>query len=201
MNTFEVEIKFQVENVSEFEHKLQQWSGVEFGESVTEFDIFFQHPCRNFVQTDECLRLRKRVLGDGTSEQSLTYKGPKVDVYTKTRQEIEIPVTEPERWESLLTALGFYQSASIHKLRKRLGLTVNHRHVDIVLDTLPALPESGRNFVELETMATEEECEECRNMILGIAEQLELSHPIRDSYLRLVSIEKDASVKSVMRIH
>jgi adenylate cyclase class 2 len=186
MSTFEVEIKFRVENVSEFEDKLQQFGGAGFGESVTEFDRFFQHPCRNFVQTDECLRLRNRLLSDGTSEHSLTYKGPKVDVSTKTRQEIEISVSEPERWESLLTALGFYQSASIHKLRRRQSLTVNHRHVDVLLDILPALPESGRNFVEMEMMATEEEVDECRNTILSITDQLGLSHPIRDSYLQLV---------------
>jgi adenylate cyclase class 2 len=196
MNTFEVEIKFRVEDLSELEHKLQQFGGIGFDEPVTEFDFFFQHPCRNFAETDECLRLRKRVFLVGTSEHSLTYKGPKVDAYTKTRREIEIPVIEPECWKSLLAALGFYQSASIHKLRRRQRLTVNHRHVDIVLDTLPVLPESERNFVELEMMATEEECEECRNMILGIAEQLGLSHPIRDSYLQLVSAEKSASVKS-----
>ena len=189
MNTFEVEIKFRVGNVSELEYKLQQFGGAGFGESVTELDRFFQHPCRNFVQTDECLRLRKRVFSDGTSEHSLTYKGPKVDVSTKTRQEIEVSVSEPERWNNLLTALGFYQSASIHKLRRRQRLTVNNRHVDVVLDVLPALPESGRNFVEMETMATEEEIDECRHTILGIANQLGLSNPIRDSYLKLVSTE------------
>ena len=189
MNTFEVEIKFRVENVSELEHKLQQFGGAGFGKTVTESDRFFQHPCRNFVQTDECLRLRNRVLADGTSEHSLTYKGPKIDVNTKTRQEIEISVSEPECWETLLTALGFYQSAAIHKLRRRQELTVNHRHVDVVLDTLPALPEPNRNFVEMETMATEEEIDECRNIILGIADQLGLSHPIRDSYLQLVLAE------------
>ena len=189
MNTFEVEIKFRVENVSKFEDKLQQLGGAGFGEPVTEFDSFFQHPCRNFVQTDECLRLRKRVFADGTSDHSLTYKGPKVDASTKTRQEIEIPVSEPERWKCLLTALGFYQAASIHKLRRRQSLTVNHRRIDVVIDVLPALPESDRNFVEMETMATKEEIDECRNTIFGIADQLGLSNPIRDSYLKLVSSE------------
>ena len=205
MNTFEVEIKFRVGNVSELEDKLQQFGGAGFGESVTELDRFFQHPCRNFAQTDECLRLRKRVFSDGTFEHSLTYKGPKVDASTKTRKEIEIPVTEPERWESLLTALGFYQAASIHKLRRRQKLTVNNRHVDVVLDVLPALPESGRNFVEMETMATEEEIDECRNTILGISDRLGLSNPIQDSYLALVSAETssfsehDASSRTIER--
>jgi len=190
MNTLEVEIKFRVDNVTELERRLLHLGGTGFGEPATESDSFFQHPCRNFVQTDECLRLRNRVFSDGTSEHSLTYKGPKIDDNTKTRQEIELPITEPEQWEHFLVVLGFHQSASVQKFRRRQRLTVNHRHVDIVLDTLPALPESTRLFVEIETLATESEVDECRALILDIAQQLGLSDPIRESYLNLVQNSK-----------
>jgi len=190
MSTIEVEIKFQVDNVAELERRLLDLGGTGFGEPATESDIFFQHPCRNFVQTDECLRLRYRVFSDGTSEHSLTYKGPKIDVNTKSRQEIELSITEPEQCERLLAALGFHPSASVQKFRRRQRLTVNHRHVDIVLDTLPALPESTRLFVEIETLATESEVDESRVLVLDIARQLELSHPIRESYLNLVQNHK-----------
>ena len=188
MQTFEVEVKFRVDDITKLERQLQQIGGTKFGGQSTEFDSFFLHPSRDFVQTDECLRLRNRVLSDGTSEHSLTYKGPKIDALTKTRQEIEIPITEPEHWEGLLLALGFRKTASIHKFRRRQKLVVNHRHIGIVLDTLPALPESSRTFVEMETLATEEELEECRALILSIAEQLGLNEPIRDSYLKLVQL-------------
>ena len=189
MSTFEVEIKFRVGNVdlAELERQLQRhFGGSEFGEQVTESDFFFQHPCRNFEQTDECLRLRHRTFSEGTSQYSLTYKGPKIDTSTKTRREIEILITEPEQWENLFIALGFCKSASVRKFRRRMELTVEHRRVDIVLDTLPDLPESDRFFIEMETRATEEEIEACRSLILGIADQLGLSEPIRDSYLKLV---------------
>ena len=186
MNTFEVEIKFRVKNIEGLERQLQQFGGTGFGEQVTEYDSFFQHPCRNFVQTDECLRLRTRTVTDGTSEHSLTYKGPKIDASTKTRQEIEIPVTEPEHWKNLLSALGFCPVASVQKFRRPMTLTVEHRHVNVVFDTLPDLPESARHFVEIETLATKKDVEECRLLILGIASQLGLSEPIRDSYLKLV---------------
>jgi len=186
MQTFEVEIKYRVEDITELERQLQRWGGTGFGTQVTDYDIFFQHPCRNFVHTDECLRLRNRVFPDGMSEHSLTYKGPKMDALTKTRQEIEMPVAEPERWESLLTALGFCKSASLHKFRRRQTLTIDCRQIDFVLDTLPALPESGRQFLEIETLATEDNLEECRSSLLNIAEQLGLRHPIRESYLQLV---------------
>ena len=187
MQTFEVEIKFRVEEVAKLEQRLRQFGGTEFGEQVVESDFFFQHPCRNFVQTDECLRLRNRVLPDDTSEHSLTYKGPKIDALTKTRQEIEISVTEPERWESLLIALGFCKSATVRKFRRRQELVVNHLHIGIALDILPALPESSRTFVEIETLATEGELGECRSMLISLADQLTLGEPIRDSYLKMVT--------------
>ena len=187
MKTFEVENKFRINDAAKVERRLQQRFGnVGFGESVMESDSFFQHPHRDFVQTDEALRLRTRELADGTSEHSLTYKGPKIDTSTKSRREIEIPIKEPEQWESLLVALGFRKWASVQKFRKRTKLVVNHRHIEIVLDTLPVLPESGRTFLEVETLATAEDLEECRSLILDIAEQLELGEPIRESYLQLV---------------
>jgi len=187
MSTFEVEIKFRIDDVQELERRLQQRFGdVEFGEPVMETDAFFQHPGRDFKHTDEALRLRNRELPDGTSEHSLTYKGPKIDTSTKTRQEIEIPITEPERWKSLLSALGFSPFASVQKFRRRMKPTVNQRYIEIVLDTLPALPESSRTFLELETLATAETFDECRTLILDLAGQLELGEPIRDSYLQLV---------------
>ena len=186
MRTFEVEIKFRVENLTQLEHRLQQWGGIVFSRQVTEYDTFFQHPCRDFGQTDECLRLRNRVFSDGTSEHFLTYKGPKIDILTKTRQEVEISVAETERWETLLIALGFCKSASLYKFRRRQKLTVNHRDIEFVLDTLPTLPESSRFFLEMETLATEVEIEECRALLLDIADQLGLREPIQDSYLKLV---------------
>ena len=190
MSTFEVEIKFRVNDRAELERQLQQRFGhSEFRKPVTESDSFFQHPCRNFVETDECLRLRKRTISEGTSEHFLTYKGPKIDPQTKTRQEIEMLITEPERWETLLVALGFHKSASVQKLRRRLELTIEQRHVEITLDMLPDLPESNRLFLEIETLATEEEVEVCRSLILGLAAQLGLSEPIRHSYLHLVQNE------------
>ena len=187
MSTFEVEIKFRIDNVQEVERRLRRRFGdVEFGEPVAEIDTFFRHPCRDFEQTDEALRLRNREFSVGMSEHSLTYKGPKIDPIMKTRQEIEIPVTEPEHWERLLTALGFRRFALVQKFRRRMKLTVNRRHIEIVLDTLPMLAESCRTFLELETLAAAGDLEECRALILGLADQLELGEPIQDSYLKMV---------------
>ena len=182
-----MEIKYQVKDAADLERRLRERFGsAGFSGPVMESDTFFQHPCRDFVQTDECLRLRERRLSEGAFEHTLTYKGPRIDTSTKTRLETEMPITEPEQWESLLTALGFRRWASVQKFRRRMPLVVDGRHVEIVLDTLPALPEPCRLFAEMETLAGESELDECRSLILGIAGQLALGEPIRDSYLKLV---------------
>ncbi|MCL2005069.1 MAG: class IV adenylate cyclase [Planctomycetaceae bacterium] len=186
MSLFEVEIKFQLHCLADFERQLQQLTNVPFGEQVAESDVFYQHPCRDFTQTDECLRLRSRLLPYGTAEYSLTYKGPKLDSNTKTRREVEIPITVPELVENMLTALGFQEFACVRKTRRRLALAMNNRAVEIVFDTLPALPESRRYFVEIETLAGEQDLAECRALVLDIAQRLGLTEPIRDSYLKLV---------------
>jgi adenylate cyclase class 2 len=187
MHTFEVENKFRVRDLAELKRRLrQQFGSSKFSKPASEADTFFQHPCRDFVQTDESLRLRKRTFADGTSEHVLTYKGPKIDSKTKTRQEIEMSITEPERWESFFIALGFRKSASIQKYRRRLDVIVENREVEITLDTLPALPESAQLFLEVETLSTPDEVEECRALILGLAKQLGLGKPVRKSYLHLV---------------
>ena len=193
MSLFEVEIKFQLHCLADFERQLRQLSDVPFGEQVAEADIFYQHPCRDFAQTDECLRLRSRLLPYGTAEYSLTYKGPKLDSTTKTRREVEIPITMPELVENMLAALGFQEFACVQKTRRRLTLAINNRPVDIVFDTLPALPETRRHFVEIETLAAEQDLEECRVLVLDIAQRLGLTEPIRDSYLKLVQHAKSLS--------
>ena len=59
MLSFEVEIKFQVYDVVKLEQQLRELAnGDVFGEPVIESDSFYQHPSRDFTQTDECLRIR-----------------------------------------------------------------------------------------------------------------------------------------------
>ena len=81
---FEVEQKFALDSVAEVEQRLAHWGA---GSGVSEqSDLYFNHPARDFAKTDEALRLRS--VGD---EHFITYKGPKLDATTKTRQEIELP--------------------------------------------------------------------------------------------------------------
>ena len=103
--TYEVEQKFPVADMAALESKLESL-GATIAEPHGEIDLYFAHPGRNFAETDEALRIRRK----GASNY-ITYKGPKIDRTTKTRQEIELPLPPgddaPEAWVGLLAALGF----------------------------------------------------------------------------------------------
>jgi len=151
-------------------------------ESVEQVDTYYAHPGRDFAVTDEALRIRR-------SAQSavMTYKGPKLDQTTKTRQEIEVPIEDgaegAKRCDALLQALGFRQVAEVHKHREQFRFLWRDRAVEVAIDQVEGLG----SFVELETLAGDQaEIEPARQAILKLAAELNLSDFERRSYLELL---------------
>lgn len=86
-----------------------------------EEDYYFNHPCRNFAESDEALRLRKRNCSLSRS-YVLTYKGPRESDLSKVkiREEIEVFFDEKEL-SSILTIfekLGFKLITHFNKKRE-----------------------------------------------------------------------------------
>src|SRR5437868_7119625 len=113
---YEVEQKFPLTNPAEVESQLAAL-GATFQPPINQIDHYFRHPCRDFAQTDEALRLRN--VG---SDNFITYKGPKIDPTSKTRRELELPLSTGsetvERFTELLGALGFKPVATVSKQRR-----------------------------------------------------------------------------------
>src|SRR5688500_16438791 len=113
---FEVEQKFKVASLAAVREQLLAL-GAEFGDPIDQADTYFAHPARDFARTDEALRLRR--VGD---ETWITYKGPKLDMTSKPRQELELPLQAGpdvfDRHCELLAALGFRPVATVRKRRK-----------------------------------------------------------------------------------
>ena len=65
--------------------------GATLSKDCDQVDEYFNHPCRDFAVTDEALRLRKDPDG------KMTYKGPKLDRTTKTREEIEMDIDDLDK--------------------------------------------------------------------------------------------------------
>lgn len=146
---------------------------------VEQRDTYFVHPSRDLRATDEALRLRQepgRVL--------LTYKGPKLDARTKTREELEVEIRDAETMRRLLDRLGFRAIGTVRKRRRRLswkGLTV-------AVDTVPGLG----TFVEIE-MPGGRSVRRARARLFAAARALELpvESQIRRSYLELLAHRRE----------
>ncbi len=166
----EVEVKVRIDSPAEMEKSIVDM-GAYFLKEVVEEDTYFSHPCRDFSTTDEALRIR--------NGSSLTYKGPKVDMDTKSREEHIVHFDSEMEMRGILSALGFREVARVRKRRRyyRIG------DVTISLDTVDHLG----HFVEVECIG---EYGECREKVMEVCEKLHLKEFIRKSYLELL-LEKE----------
>ncbi len=182
--SYEVELKFPVDDPASLSARVKALGGIP-GPTIEQSDVYFAHPSRDFVQTDEALRVRTT-----DDETRITYKGPKIDPLSKTRREIELPVgSTPQAGEQLATlleCLGFRRLRPVRKLRTPWHFIWEGRRLEIVFDDVCGL---GR-FVEIETQADEATREAARDSILRLADELGLKHSERRSYLCLL-IERD----------
>src|SRR5947207_160277 len=100
----EVELKYRLDDPEALLSSLVA-RGAQPGEPTVERDVYFNHPSRDFGQTDEALRLR----WDGSSAV-LTYKGKLLDRVSKSREELELDLEGEHALETarrILILLGF----------------------------------------------------------------------------------------------
>lgn len=154
--------------------------GATLGEPISQDDEYFAHPCRDFAQTDEALRLRT-IHG----KSFITYKGPKLDKTTKTRQELELPLgseTDGSSFKALLQALGFVPVATVSKIRRPFTIHFSGRDVEGAYDVVDKLGV----FIELELQVDESELHDAKRTIAELASKLDLGPNIRQSYLEML---------------
>ncbi len=177
---YEVEQKYPVADLAPLEAHLAA-PGASISEVRIEVDLYFNHPARDFAQTDEAFRLRR--VG---SVNKITYKGPKLDATTKTREELELPLPNGEAtfkgWSAMLGTLSFVPVGEVRKERRKAFVQWEGRRVEISLDRIDSLG----TFVELELVVPPDEFEAAKACIASLAERLELSRTERRSYLRLL---------------
>lgn len=179
----EVEVKYRLDDAEEVLTRLIARGAAVAGEA-TESDVYFAHPMRDFAKTDEALRVR----WDGR-EASLTYKGPLLDAVSKSREECELELAGEAGLQAarqILERLGFESVRSVEKQRSKLTLNFDGRSVTAALDDVRGLG----LFLELETLAPDDEWTGARDGLLELGRKLGLDETERRSYLQLL-IEKD----------
>jgi len=158
---YEIEIKLKVESFKGLIEKLKRFKKRE----VLQKDVYYQHPCKNFGETDEALRLR---IVDSIGE--LTYKGPRVKSKVKKRVEIIVKTSDVNELKKLLERLGFKPIAEIVKKR----LIYEYKGVEVCLDEVQGLG----FFIELEGKSEED--------VLKVLKELRIEGKIEDkTYLEL----------------
>jgi len=181
---YEVELKFRVNDTDPVVRQLAALAA-EPHPLQDHCDLYFNHPVRDFEQTNEALRVRS--IGNC---HLITYKGPVVDSQTKTRREIEIPLEGAEAGGQLgeiLRLLSFRPVREVRKKRHPYRCTWQGRAFEVALDDVAGLG----HFVEIETQADEAERAAAVAAILAFASHFQLGQPEKRSYLSLL-LEKDA---------
>lgn len=181
MERFEVEIKARCKSRKSIIKLLNCKKALRI-KKLTEEDTYFNHPAKDFKDTDEALRLR---LSEGRA--ILTYKGPKLakssKVSAKARTELETEIGDCEVAAHILSALGFTASGKVFKERELYRLD----DAAICLDSVQGLG----LFAEIEKIGSDREKLEAE--VLALAEEFKLTNNIEPrSYLELVLAKNES---------
>lgn len=185
----EVEIKADLENVN---IEQLQAAATEMGfmkaATLEETDVYFNGNDRDFMKTDEALRLRSyKDLDLNVDETVITYKGPKSDDRSNTRLEYETSVGNLSVMGDLLMALGYQAAFTVEKTREEWVMVGRDETPDITLclDTVKNLG----NYMELETLVTDESQKQAMvDRLLELLDRFGVSREnlTRKSYLELL---------------
>lgn len=183
----EIEQKYPLADSAALLAKLKQLGADSHGAS-SQADTYYNHPARDFATTDEALRIRRTDAGC-----FVTYKGPKLDAETKTRREIELPLTQCEdspgqEWPELLAALGFREVATVSKTRESYTVSRGEFVVEICIDRVDGVGD----FAELEIVADEERLAAAKRVLAELEATFNLAQPQRRSYLEMLLAEDEA---------
>ncbi len=195
----EVEIKVKISDPNLIRRKFKDFNGI-YKLSLHHEDTYFNMPkgLRDFKQTDEALRLRKSIEFNRhektipqKSNYFITYKGKKIDVTTKTREEIEVKINEIEDMKKLLKILGFREVLTVIKDRELYDFKFQDTEIEALIDYLPILEQY---FIEVEILAENiDKVERAKDVLFQFLENFGFKKEvsIRTSYLELVMKKLD----------
>ena len=138
----EIEAKMKVDSFDPVRTKLRD-AGAAGPTEHFEVNTFFDTEDRSLLAADEGLRLRRdRDVAASTEKHVITYKGPRQLGPLKSREEVEVDVSDAAVAVTLLERLGYLLTLSFEKRRESWTL----ENCKVELDEVPHL---GK-FVEVE---------------------------------------------------
>ena len=128
----EVEVKAKIRSFDEMRKRLDEINAVKVKTEHQE-DRYFNSPVRDFAQTDEALRIRE-TRSDEKHNLFITYKGPKIDAKSKTREEVEMGIEDADKASKIFENLGFKEVRTVVKDREYY----QYENYEISLDNVHA---------------------------------------------------------------
>ena len=178
----EVEVKAKINDFDSVKKVLKEINAKKSHVEHQE-DSYFNSPIKDFAKTDEALRIREVEI-DKNSKTFITYKGPKIDVKSKTREEIELEIEDPKKISRIFEHLGFKKTAKVIKNRTIYNLD----QYIISLDEVEGLGP----YMEIETdLEDGEDYKKELEKIFHIFKKLKIEEGFeRTSYLELLENKK-----------
>ena len=142
-------------------------------------DDYYNHPARNFLKTDEAVRLR-RVCSGERDKTVFTYKGPNRSERGQSREELETGVEDAPTMRAALDRLGFVAVASVYKSRRE------YKKADVTV-CLDEVEELG-TFFEIEIVCADDAAGEAAARLDALMGQLRFVAPMEEgrTYLELL---------------
>lgn len=175
----EVEVKVELteKQSTDLQEDLDGRSTVE---EMTEKDIYYTAPVRDFLETNECLRIRSR---DGEPVE-LTYKGKTTPEMREQNQfwkeELDIPIESVADAKNLLKAIGCEELSTVvkHRTKAKIG------EKKVTLDNVEGID----YYLEIESEVPQDQVEAARESNRQLLRELGIDQPdlVEEPYRDLV---------------
>ena len=174
----EVEVKAKIRSFDEMRKRLDDINAVKVKTEHQE-DRYFNSPVRDFAQTDEALRIRE-TKSEEKHNLFITYKGPKIDAKSKTREEVEMGIEDADKASKIFENLGFKEVRTVVKDREYY----KYENYEISLDNVHGLDP----YMEIEiSLEDNSDYSKAQESIFELFEKLGITDGFeRTSYLELL---------------
>ena len=189
MREIEIKAAYPTGNRAALETYLRE-QGYHCVSAEQQADDYYNHPCRDFVVTDEALRIRS--IQDMKTDKEfslLTYKGKNESEGIHTREELECEVDNGETARTILERLGFSLVAAVHKERT----LYQKDDISICLDEVRGLG----SYLEIEILCEEGRTAKTQKRLKTILAEIAFAEPVvePETYLELLTGRKKGRVK------
>jgi adenylate cyclase class 2 len=132
-------------------------------------DVYYDNAAGDLERSGRELRLRAVVRPGQASQHVLTFKEPTVDEASGSKPEYETTVAAPDAVAHMVEALGYRPAVELSKDCQNFRFSDGGREF---LATVVLVPQLDGTFLEVETMAEDDQVEQALSAVRTVLERL-----------------------------